>query len=610
MLVASAASPVVCLPTVSLLDPAQRPPRIEHASGALTWQRKDGVALWLPMGGGECELSLPVETSFAARRFLSVVLWQTPGNTGPTLGLALRQTDGRRFRGLPRPLAHEGWGRYTFPLSEFLAADGTVWEWRYRPAELRLLFEQPAGQLLLLREVTARAVEPPEEPPNLPDPAVPQADGGQTECLEAALFGGRLGQAAELLKVDSLSAANARLLPVAVRASLLGGAPEQARRLWTAGANGEGHLDRSADLVTAGLDLLPVLFNAGDLSAAEACAERCVELAATDDQRARGTEALGHLRVGQGRLRDGLELLARSTQLWGEPEHRALAQRQLALTLLPIHKPGLANLAAATFETAGLLGESSYLWGWHHKQQGDGEQAAKCFCRAADEYPGSTFAADALVELGDLRAAQGKYAEAQECYVRVKQAHPQRVDQCARAQLHLSYLYGKQEQYERGIAEAQKVVADFPTVHSVTAAAFLEIGYYYRQLRQYAPAAQAFEQVLRLPHDQLDFLIKARFYLGEAYYNTDQLAKAVEHYRECVALVGSLGRQSAGPGQAMHDAVPPNPQSESSPLQSSSPLAPYALRAQLGIGRCCALLGRGDEARLVLRELPALSFRW
>jgi len=130
MLVASAASPVVCLPTVSLLDPAQRPPRVEHASGALTWQRHDGVSLWLPMGGGACELSLPVETSFAARRFLSVVLWQTPGNTHPTLQLALRQSDGRRFRGVPRPFAHERWGRYTFPLAELLAADGTVWEWR------------------------------------------------------------------------------------------------------------------------------------------------------------------------------------------------------------------------------------------------------------------------------------------------------------------------------------------------------------------------------------------------------------------------------------------------------------------------------------------------
>jgi len=257
-----------------------------------------------------------------------------------------------------------------------------------------------------------------------------------------------------------------------------------------------------------------------------------------------------------------------------------------------------------------LPGEAAYLWGWHHKQSGDAAQAAEWFRRAGDEHPESTFAADALVELGDLLAEQGKYAEAQQSYLRVGQAHSQRVDQCARAQLHLSYLSGKQEQYERGIAEAREVTERFPTVHSVTAAAFLEIGYYYRQLRQYAPAAQAFEQVLRLPHDQLDFLIKARFYLGEAYYNTDQLAKAVEHYRECVALVGSLGRQSAGPGQAMHDAVPPNPQSESSPLQSSSPLAPYALRAQLGIGRCCALLGRGDEARLVLRELPALSFRW
>ena len=155
--------------------------------------------------------------------------------------------------------------------------------------------------------------------------------------------------------------------------------------------------------------------------------------------------------------------------------------------------------------------------------------------------------AAAGVALGDLYRQQRKrpelLTEAIAAYEKVLAEHPEDEASCAGAQLRLGYAYGSESKrdYTRAIAELQKVLDRYPNQKRACDAARLEKGYMLHKADRAGEAVTALEEALGADPAEKEVVLKAHFWLGQAWRALGKHERALADYREALnPYVGSV----------------------------------------------------------------------
>ncbi|MGB9797487.1 MAG: tetratricopeptide repeat protein [bacterium] len=168
---------------------------------------------------------------------------------------------------------------------------------------------------------------------------------------------------------------------------------------------------------------------------------------------------------------------------------------------------------------------------WRYCKEQKYVESAKAFKKVADEYPQSSYAAEALLRAGDMYTSAGKYEEALKCYKEFLVKYP-KDERTPTVILNLAWTY-----FRRGGGDPKELFEEVAKRYPNTEIGYFALGYLNELKAEYEAAISAYQKCIEFKGP---YYFLAANGMGNAYYlwgRAGDLEKLQKSYEIFVSLL-------------------------------------------------------------------------